>query len=299
MTDKTSVVVAQVAGPAVEKGEEAVTTAARPAEPRSVKVRLEGVTRSYPGPDGGAVVALQDVDLAVREGEFVAIVGPSGCGKSTLLRLVAGLQETTSGTIDRHHSGSARPDTAMVFQDHALFPWRTVLRNVTFGLENRGTPKREAWEIAARELQKLGLTGFASAYPHQLSGGMKQRVGIARALASDAEILLMDEPLGALDAQTRTVLQDQILDLRKADPSLTCLYVTHAIDEAVFLADRIILMTARPGRVKEEVAVDLGAGRDSSVRGTAAFAKLAQDIWEHLRSEVEAAMQQESARSSP
>lgn len=251
------------------------------------KVRLEGVTKRFSGAE--EVTALEDVSLRIGEEEFVSIVGPSGCGKSTLLRLVAGLQEPTSGSVEIRQSRPDRPRTAMVFQEHALFPWLSVRDNVSFGPRNRGVGRRDAASIADEQLAGLGLTRFADFYPHQLSGGMKQRVGIARALAQDAEILLMDEPLGALDAQTRTLLQEQILDLRQASRP-TVLYITHAIDEAVFLSDRVLLMSARPGRIRDEIELDFGPDRGPELRGTERFAKLSQDIWNHLRDEVQAAM---------
>jgi len=254
---------------------------------QAVKVRLAGVAKHF-NTRRGTLVAIEDVSLEIADGEFVAVVGPSGCGKSTLLRLVAGLYAPTAGSVEVHASADHRPPTAMVFQEHALFPWLSVRANVMFGPRNRGVPRRAAATLADAQLARMGLTGFADYYPHQLSGGMKQRVGIARALAQDPEILLMDEPLGALDAQTRTLLQEQILALRQ-ETGPTAIYVTHAIDEAIFLADRVVLMTARPGRVKEEITVDLpGDGPD--VRGTAEFARLTQEIWHHLRVEVEAAM---------
>lgn len=258
---------------------------------QTAKVRLTTVSKRF-RTRRGDLVAVDDVSLQVDEGEFVAVVGPSGCGKSTLLRLVAGLYAPTQGSVEVSQSDGGRPATAMVFQEHALFPWLTVRANVMFGPRNRGVPKRVAAELADAQLLRIGLAGFADYYPHQLSGGMKQRVGIARALAQNPEILLMDEPLGALDAQTRTLLQEQILVLRQqARP--TAIYVTHAIDEAVFLADRVVLMTARPGRIKSEVSVDLPSS-GPEVRGTAEFARLSQEIWHHLRDEVEAAMAAES-----
>ncbi|WP_246836168.1 ABC transporter ATP-binding protein [Nesterenkonia sp. NBAIMH1] len=235
------------------------------------------------------VTALEDVSLDIGESEFVAVVGPSGCGKSTLLRLVAGLHHPTSGTVDIRQSKPGRPKTAMVFQEHALFPWLSVRDNVAFGPRNRDVPKKEAAEIAQTQLARMGLARFGDFYPHQLSGGMKQRVGIARALAQDAEILLMDEPLGALDAQTRTLLQEQILELRQ-ESRPTVMYITHAIDEAVFLSDRVMLMSARPGRISEVIDLDFPLDRGPELRGTQEFAKLSQDIWNHLRDEVQAAM---------
>jgi len=254
----------------------------------NVKVRLRDVTKRFTSKQG-EVTALEDVSLDIGEAEFVSIVGPSGCGKSTLLRLVAGLYETSGGSVEINRSRPNRPETAMVFQEHALFPWLTVRDNVMFGPRNRKVSKAEAAEIAHVQLDRLGLAKFADFHPHQLSGGMKQRVGIARALAQDAEILLMDEPLGALDAQTRTLLQEQILELRQvAQP--TVLYITHAIDEAVFLSDRVVLMSARPGRIKDIIELDFPVDRGPELRGTERFAALSQDIWNHLRDEVQTAM---------
>jgi len=249
------------------------------------KVVLSDVTKRFPND----VTALDGISLEIADSEFVSIVGPSGCGKSTLLRLVAGLQEATSGSVEIRPSKPGRPKTAMVFQEHALFPWLSVRDNVAFGPRNRNVPKREAAEIAQQQLARLGLSRFADFYPHQLSGGMKQRVGIARALAQDAEILLMDEPLGALDAQTRTLLQEQILELRE-ESRPTVLYITHAIDEAVFLSDRVVLMSARPGRIRDIIELDFGPRRGPELRGTESFASLSQDIWNHLRDEVQASM---------
>lgn len=254
----------------------------------SVKVHLEGVSKTFSS-GSREVTALEDVSLEVADGEFVSIVGPSGCGKSTLLRLVAGLHEPSSGTVEIRSSRPGRPKTAMVFQEHALFPWLSVRDNVMFGPRNRKVSKREATEIADEQLGRLGLARFGDFYPHQLSGGMKQRVGIARALAQDSEILLMDEPLGALDAQTRTLLQEQILELRQQSQP-TVLYITHAIDEAVFLSDRVVLMSARPGRIREVIELDFPLSRGPELRGTKEFAALSQGIWEHLRDEVQAAM---------
>lgn len=251
------------------------------------KVRLVDVSKRFPGRE--QVTALENVSLDVAEGEFVSIVGPSGCGKSTLLRLVAGLYEPSSGSVEIESSRPDRPKTAMVFQEHALFPWMSVRENVMFGPRNRGVPKAEAADVADQQLARLGLARFRDFYPHQLSGGMKQRVGIARALAQDAEVLLMDEPLGALDAQTRTLLQEQILELRQQTKP-TVLYITHAIDEAVFLSDRVVLMSARPGRIRDVVRLQFGPDRTPELRGTPEFAAMSQDIWNHLRDEVQAAM---------
>jgi NitT/TauT family transport system ATP-binding protein len=243
-----------------------------------------------------SVPALATVNLAVGDGEFVSLLGPSGCGKSSLLRIVADLLRPTAGTVQIHSSSDekdGRPKTALVFQEHALFPWRTVLDNVTFSLEMRRVPRGERLALAQQVLGRVGLQGFRDAYPHQLSGGMRQRVGIARALAAEPEVLLMDEPFGALDAQTRTVLQEELLRVWEVERK-TVLYVTHSIDEAVFLADRVVLLTARPGRIKAEYPVELPRPRKMEMRAWNAYTKLSLDIWSALREEVETAMANET-----
>lgn len=250
------------------------------------KAIAERVTRKYTT-SAGDVVALSDVSLTVREGEFVSIIGPSGCGKSTLLRLFAGLQKPTTGSVCIHRSTDG-PANAMVFQDYALFPWRTVLDNVAFGLENRGVPKRERYEIARRFIDKVGLSNFLHAYPHQLSGGMKQRAGIARAFATNAEVLLMDEPLGALDAQTRLLLQELLLEVWEQDRK-TVIYVTHSLEEAILLSDRVVVFTAHPGRIKTELPVELPRPRSLNLKTSVAFSKLEQELWDLLKDEVLAA----------
>jgi NitT/TauT family transport system ATP-binding protein len=238
---------------------------------------------------GQSVVALDRISLTVAAGEFLCVVGPSGSGKSTLLRVVAGLLRQTSGEVRIEAQRPGSPLTAMVFQEHALLPWRTVLANVTFGLENRGVA-RATREARAREMLTLvGLTGFARHYPHQLSGGMKQRVGIARALATDPEVLLMDEPLAALDAQTRAVMEKELLRIW-ATLGTTVIYVTHSLEEALLLGDRVALMTARPGRVSQLFPVDLGRPRGLEIRGTPAYGALLEKIWAQLRDEVVRAM---------
>jgi NitT/TauT family transport system ATP-binding protein len=252
------------------------------------KVHLENVTKRF-STRRGEVTALDNVSLDIAESEFVSVVGPSGCGKSTLLRLVAGLQESTSGTVTIASSAPGKPKTAVVFQEHALFPWLTVRENVMFGPRNRKVDKDDAGATADEQLGRLGLSEFSAFYPHQLSGGMRQRVGIARALAQNAETLRMDEPLAALDAQTRTLLQEQILELRQAARP-TVLYITHAIDEALFLSDRVVIMSARPGRIRETISLDFPLEERAELRGTQKFASLFQQIWSHLREEVQAAM---------
>ncbi len=254
---------------------------------RAAKVEVRGLSVRYAS-SRGTVTALEDVSLSVAAGEFCCIVGPSGCGKSTLLRVLAGLIPHTHGEVRIRSDGQQRPLTAMVFQDYALLPWRTVLDNVAFGPENRGVPREQRYRLAREILSKVGLAGFEHAYPHQLSGGMKQRVGIARALANDPEVLLMDEPLAALDAQTRNLMQEELLRIW-AEFGKTVVYVTHAIDEAVLLGDRVVVMTARPGRVKAVVPVDLDRPRTLEQKGSARFAQLYNEVWQLLREEVTAA----------
>jgi len=251
------------------------------------KVAVRGLSVRYAS-SGGTLTALEGVSLSVQAGEFCCIVGPSGCGKSTLLRVLAGLVPHTEGEVSIRSDDRQRPLTAMVFQDYALLPWRTVLDNVAFGPENRGVPRQERYRLAREILAKVGLAGFEHAYPHQLSGGMKQRVGIARALANDPEVLLMDEPLAALDAQTRNLMQEELLRIW-AEFGKTVVYVTHAIDEAVLLGDRVVVMTARPGRVKAVVPVDLERPRTLDQKGSARFGQLYHEVWQLLREEVAAA----------
>ena len=209
------------------------------------------------------VLALSGIDLEIRDGEFVSLLGPSGCGKSTLLKIMAGLLKASSGhiTIDGVDVTGPGPERAMVFQDYALFPWMTVEANVEFGLEARGVPAEKRRTTSQELLRVVGLGEFAKKYPHHLSGGMKQRVSIARALAVEPQILLMDEPFGALDAQTRSVLQEELLRIWKLYKK-TVVFVTHSIEEAVYLSDRIVVMTARPGRIKTIVNVESERPRD-------------------------------------
>jgi NitT/TauT family transport system ATP-binding protein len=209
------------------------------------------------------IEALRDANLRVRKGEFVCLIGASGCGKSTLLRIIAGFEAPSAGQAlmwDRPIDGPA-PDRGMVFQDYGLFPWLTVRQNIAFGPASRGRPKAEVRETVERFIALIGLTRFADAHPHQLSGGMKQRVAIARVLANDAEIVLMDEPFGALDAMTRERLQDELLELWQRT-GLTVLFVTHSIEEAIFLSDRVVVMEPGPGRIASEHAIQLARPRD-------------------------------------
>jgi len=216
---------------------------------------VENLNKTYVS-HGSSTPALVDINLRIGEGEFVCLLGPSGCGKSTLLKIIAGLIPATSGRIainGKAVSGPG-PERAVVFQDYALFPWMTVRDNVEFGLEARGLPAAERREVSSRLLKVVGLSDFAERFPHQLSGGMKQRVSIARALAVDPSLLLMDEPFGALDAQTRQLLQDELLHIWRQYRK-TVVFVTHSIEEAIYLSDRIVVMTARPGRVKQVVMI--------------------------------------------
>jgi NitT/TauT family transport system ATP-binding protein len=257
----------------------------------SPKVAVRDVSVTF-GSHGQPVVALDRISLEVAAGEFLCIVGPSGSGKSTLLRVLAGLLPQTGGTVQITPDRPGTPLTAMVFQEHALLPWRTVLDNVTFGLENRGV-ERAAREARAREMLALvGLTRFVRHYPHQLSGGMKQRVGIARALATDPEVLLMDEPLASLDAQTRAIMQEELLRIW-GTLGKTVVYVTHSLEEALLLGDRVVLLTARPGRVSQVFAVDLGRPRGLEVRASPGYGALLDKIWAQLREEVVRAMAEE------
>ena len=255
------------------------------------KIEIRDVQHVYQS-DFSSVPALASMNLTVVDGEFVALLGPSGCGKSSLLRIVAELLRPTAGSVQIHSSTDLendRPKTALVFQEYALFPWRTVLENVVFSLEMRGVSREERLALAKEVLVRVGLQGFSDAYPHQLSGGMRQRVGIARALAAQPEVLLMDEPFGALDAQTRTVLQEELLRVWENERK-TVLYVTHSIDEAVYMSDRVVLLTARPGRIKAEYSVELPRPRTMEMRGWNAYTKLSFEIWGALREEVETAM---------
>lgn len=230
---------------------------------------------------------LKGFDLAVREGEFLSLLGPSGCGKSTFLNILAGLVPHTSGhiRIDGQPVIGVRDKLGVVFQGYALFPWRTVRKNVETGLEIRGVNRAQRRAEAERYLQLVGLIDFADHYPHQLSGGMRQRVAIARALAYGPEVLLMDEPFGALDAQTRESLQQELLGIWEQSAK-TVVFVTHSIDEAIFLSDRVAVMGRGPGRVKEIIEVDLPRPRGPAIRHSAAFIALRQRAWNSLSTEL-------------
>jgi len=221
------------------------------------KLELQHITKTF-STEEGEMTALDGINLEVKPAEFLCIIGPSGCGKTTLLRMVAGLDHPTSGKIilDGKEVKCASPDRGMVFQEFSLFPWRTVLKNVEFGLEISGMKDKERREIAEKYIALVGLQGFENHYPYELSGGMKQRVAIARALATEPSILLMDEPFGSVDAQTRNILQEELLEIWKRTKK-TVLFVTHSVDEAVYLADRVAVMSARPGCLVKCLAVDI------------------------------------------
>jgi NitT/TauT family transport system ATP-binding protein len=236
---------------------------------------------------GEEVTAVQGLDLRVEPLEFVSIVGPSRCGKSTFLKVVAGLAEPTSGTVllNGQPISDASDRRAMVFQDASLFPWYSVIRNLTYGMECRGVSAKKARSAVLPLLDKVGLTGFEKHYPYELSGGMQQRVNLARALAVDPEILLMDEPFAALDAQTREIMQAELLRIW-AETRKTVLFVTHQIDEAIFLSDRVIVMSARPGRIILDTRIDLPRPRSLEIKETPEFLGLQKKIWSLLEQEV-------------
>ncbi len=234
----------------------------------------------------GPINALYDISLDIGDGEFFCIVGPSGCGKTTLLRILAGLEETSGGEVVINANSGGRPLNAMVFQEQSIFPWMTVRDNVSYGLRLRGVGKKERHSIADHYIRMIGLTKFADSYPHQLSGGMKQRVSVARAFASDPEILLMDEPFGALDEQNRILLQQELLRIWE-NSRKTTVFITHSIDEALCLGDRVMVMTVHPGRLKTIVDIDLPRPRDiAAIRTTLRYNELFRGIWLSLRDEV-------------
>jgi NitT/TauT family transport system ATP-binding protein len=256
-------------------------------------IRFNGVGRVF-GSGGKAFVAMKDIDLTIADKEFVAIVGPSGCGKTTCLRMVAGFDFPTSGTIsvDDRQVTSPGPERAVVFQQFALFPWKTVWQNIELGLRNQGVAASERKDRIDAILTLMNLTPYANHFPHQLSGGMQQRVAIARAYVLDPDVLLMDEPFGALDAQTRVVMQEELVRLARKNPR-TVLFITHAVEEAVYLADRVVIMTKAPGRIKE--TLDVSAIRKAEnwdahekiedVMDLESFVHLRTHIWRSLREE--------------
>jgi NitT/TauT family transport system ATP-binding protein len=253
-------------------------------ERRGAAIDIGDLRKEYSS-GAGRVVALDGVSLRIAPGEFVCIVGPSGCGKSTLLRILAGLDHQTSGTITVHADGWA-VQNAMVFQESGLFPWMTVEANVGFGLMTRGVDPAQAAERVEAALKLVGLTKFRRHYPHQLSGGMRQRSAIARAFVTDPAMLLMDEPFAALDAQNRVILQAELVRIWE-QTGKTVIYVTHSIDEALLLGDRTVIMTAQPGRIKQEIAVPFPHPRNlMTLSASPEFGRLKLDIWHVLEDEV-------------
>jgi ABC-type nitrate/sulfonate/bicarbonate transport system ATPase subunit len=260
----------------------------------AAKLSIEGVSKRF-GAGSDAVEALRPIDLVVRGGEFLAIVGPSGCGKSTLLNIVAGFESTTSGRalLDGRAINGPGPERGVVFQQGALFTWMSVEENIAFGPRALGRSAADARDIATRYIELVGLTGFAKRYPYELSGGMQQRVGIARALANEPEVLLMDEPFAALDQQTRELLQEEIRALWRRTGK-TILWITHSIEEALFLATHVVVMTARPGRIKAAFACGFSRDADPLIATTPAFAEAKRTVVGLLRQESLEAQRQEA-----
>jgi NitT/TauT family transport system ATP-binding protein len=264
-------------------------------EPLSVRpaIRIRDLCKQF-----GALTAIDGVSLDIAHGEFFMIVGPSGCGKTTLLRILAGLDSVTSGTIEIETPNSQRPVNSMIFQGDSIFPWMTVWDNAAYGLKMRRVPRSVIKDVVGHYLARTGLTRFARYYPHQLSGGMRQRVSIARAFANDPEILLMDEPFSALDAQNKLLLQEELLRIWE-EHKKTVVFITHSVDEAAFLGDRIMVMTAQPGRVKMFVPVPLARPRNiMQLQKSAQYGELIAHIWSSLREEVHRARKQEEEMKS-
>jgi NitT/TauT family transport system ATP-binding protein len=262
------------------------------------KLVIEGVGRTFPGVHGGAPTrALEPVSLKVEDNDFITILGPSGCGKSTLLRIVAGLDRPSTGSVllDGQRVARPGPDRGMVFQSYTLFPWLTVRQNICFGLRERGVPGPKQRAISEGWIDKVGLRGFENHLPKMLSGGMQQRTALARALANEPKILLLDEPFGALDNQTRALMQEMLLAIWEAERK-TVLFVTHDIEEAIFMANRVVVMSARPGRIKADVAIDLPHPRHYTMKTMPEFAVLKARLTEEIRVESIRAAEQLAAK---
>ncbi|PZE20743.1 ABC transporter ATP-binding protein [Paenibacillus xerothermodurans] len=257
-----------------------------------MRIVVNNVEKKFVDSKKRQVTALQNINFSIEEQEFVVLVGPSGCGKSTLLNIVGGLLSPSSGEVYfEGHSLGKEPKLGIVFQEIALFPWRTVYENVVFGLEEQGASKQVQREKGQHFIDMVGLTGFESAYPKQLSGGMRQRAGIARALAVEPDLLLMDEPFSALDAQSRTIMQEELLSIWNRT-KLSTLYVTHNIQEAVYLADRVIVLSRHPGQIKQVIHIDLPkTGRDQD-QHRAAFERYADEIWQLIRHDAQEALKE-------
>jgi NitT/TauT family transport system ATP-binding protein len=253
-----------------------------------MKLECRHITKIF-GDGVKAIRALDDISFETREGEFLCILGPSGCGKSTLLRIIAGLLEPATGDIIYSGNNSSRPLNSMVFQEHGVFPWMNVIDNVAFGLEMRGVSRNERYQQSMDFLKRVGLAQYATRNPHELSVGMRQRIAIARAFVNDPEILLMDEPFGSLDAQTRLILQDELLKIW-SEHKKTVIFVTHDIDEAILLGDRVLVMTSVPGRIREVITVGIDRPRDLRIESTQTFLDMRMKIWNIIRNEVERSM---------
>ena len=256
--------------------------------PQRAAIRIRDLYKDF-----GGLIAIDGVSVDIAQGEFFMIVGPSGCGKTTLLRILAGLESVTAGVIEIETPTSSRPVNSMIFQGDSIFPWMTVWNNAAYGLKMRRVPAATIKEIVGHYLARTGLTRFADYYPYQLSGGMRQRVAIARAFANDPEILLMDEPFSALDAQNKLLLQEELLRIWE-EHKKTVVFITHSVDEAVFLGDRIMVMTAQPGKVKTFVQVPLARPRNIiALQKTPEYGELITQIWSSLREEVDRARHRE------
>jgi NitT/TauT family transport system ATP-binding protein len=265
-----------------DKATRLVTDQAEPTPTLPEKIAIRALSKTFRSKDM-EVTALDRFDLQIADGEFICIVGPSGCGKTTLLRILAGLELPTGGTVDITRRDTTRPLTSMIFQETSIFPWLTVRNNVAYGLDMRRVEHATRNRIVDHFLELTGLAPFAEAYPHQLSGGMKQRVSVARAFANDPEILLMDEPFAALDEQTKIVLQQELLKLW-SETRKTVVFITHSIDEALVLADRIIVLSGRPGKLKADIPVSFARPRlVQELKANSEFGRLWHDIWSLLR----------------
>ncbi|WP_254914663.1 MULTISPECIES: ABC transporter ATP-binding protein [unclassified Pigmentiphaga] len=281
--------------PRTVAGAPAMTAATAQPGADACKIGIKNLVKQFQTKDG-VFTAVDNVSLDIPSGEFFTIVGPSGCGKTTLLRILAGLEQASSGSVEITRSGQQRPANSMVFQGDSLFPWMTVWDNAAYGLKMRKVPAAEIRDVVGHYLERTGLTRFRNAYPHQLSGGMRQRVSIARAFANDPEILLMDEPFSALDEQNKTLLQEELLRIWE-ETKKTVVFITHSVDEAVTLSDRIMIMTAHPGRCKALIDVPFERPRRViELRSQAEYGELVYRIWGYLRDEVQQAKCQEEKK---
>jgi NitT/TauT family transport system ATP-binding protein len=268
----------------METGGLTADTLGRAGSTRPIKIRVSHLVKRF-----RSVLAIDDVSLEIEEGTFFAIVGPSGCGKTTLLRILGGLETQTSGEVEMRKGASGRPQSSMIFQGDSIFPWMTVWDNAAYGLRMRKAPWAEIEASVSHWLERTGLARHARLFPYQLSGGMRQRVSIARAFANDPEVLLMDEPFSALDEQNRTILHQELLRIWESDRK-TVVFITHSVDEAVTLADRIMVMTASPGRAKSMIDITLERPRNVlELRTDPRYGRIVYGIWGHLKDEVERA----------